>query len=337
MTPPTHFPFEEFWYLRGIEHGDKNPKDAWGGYGQKFEDAPKVYAFEDVQKFPTDVWLINGVRNYPHKARQLLVVDLDIHKAPDTFDANRVQVPTDTPVVRTQNGGHHVYFVVSTPNRGAEGDFEVAESAPFDVDIRGEFVKHHVVAPSAIPGVGGEYELVHDAPIKAAFDPGELVETITLDGEPLVRHRPDRASGGVGYDRGEIDPPEDMPTCYGAGLELRHEAPEDPNLNTHKVNVLTALCGLAAGYDTETVVDHFVSGYYPGDPSQSDRETTEYQVAHLARKLDTDQYSPPVPRTLREYGILPAGESCDCPIPSHTGKEEQRRQVMRAMLAGGRD
>lgn len=326
---PDHFEYDELWYVRGIGDGNKNPKDKWGGYSdddgspRDFDAAPKVYTHDDVLKFPSDSWLVPAIYDKPHMTRWLLVFDIDIHKAPDDFDENRVTVAPDTPLIKTQSGGYHVYTMVTNrPTRGKESDFEIVQDLPgdFDVDIRGEFVKHHVVAPRDIPGVGGEYELVNDAPIKGRNDPDELAQMIQLDGEPLVRYNPVGDRSGSSYERGEIDPPAEMPMCYGAGLDLRAKAPERDDLNTHKVNVLTALCGLAAGYDTETVVEHFVEHYPPGQACNADLEKTEYQVEHIAKKLENGTYSAPPNLTLQQYSLLPEGEWCDCEIRGHSGE-----------------
>lgn len=326
------FPYEELYYLKARGPDDKQPADAWGGYSQDFEDASCVYTHDDVEMFPSSHWLVNGIRDLDRMTRHLLVFDIDIHKAPDGFDDDRVSLQADTPVVRSQNGGLHVYFIVNQTEPGKESDFEVAVGLPFDIDIRGEFVKHHVVAPNAIPGVSGGYELEQDTSIKAYFDPAEAARQIYFDGEPALSYDPAGRRHGSGYDRGEIDPPVSLPKCYGAGLELRKKAPEDNNLNTHKVNVLTALCGLAAGYDTDTVVDLFVEEYYPGDPDRADRERTEYQVEHLARKLDNGEYDPPSVSTLQDYSILPDEEWCKCGLPKHDDAGENKSDYYDADL-----
>jgi P4 family phage/plasmid primase-like protien len=81
--------------------------------------------------------------------------------------------------------------------------------------------------------------------------------------------------------------------------------------------VLTAACGLAAGYDPEEVGGHFCGEWspYDGDTDLSDKETTEYQVRHI----NDGGYAPPSEQTLRDYGILDEGEHCDedCPVDYH--------------------
>jgi hypothetical protein len=307
--------------------------DTWGGYTDEdgnptdYEQAEHVYGHEAVEMFPHDCWLTHSIKDKPHMTRWLLVFDVDIHKAPDDFDPDRVGIPTDTAVAKSQSGGFHVYMVVTQrPTRGKEKDFEIVQDLPgdFDVDIRGEFVKHHVVAPSDIPGVGGPYGLVNDTSLKHNSEPDELAKSITLDGEPLLRYNP---SGGInsggGINREGIEPPEDMPKCYAHGLDLRADPPDDDtDLNTHKVNVLTALCGLAAGYDVDSVANHFVEEYPPeNERCNADQERTEYQVGHLAEKLDSENgYRPPANLSLQGHGILPEGEWCDCDIEGHNGK-----------------
>lgn len=318
------FPYGELYYLRARGPDDKQPADSWGGYNQDFDEAADVYTHEEVEMFPSTDWLVNGIQNSTGMTRHLLVFDLDIHKAPDDFDPDRVELLADTPVIRSQNGGLHVYFAISQEHPGKESDFEVTADLPFDIDIRGEFVRHHVVAPNPVPGVSSGYDLQNDATISHFFDPAEAASKITLDGAPALSYNPSNGRPGSGYDRDEIDPPKDMPKCYGAGLELRKKAPDDRSLNTHKVNVLAALCGLAAGYDIETVVGHFIDEYYPGDPANADREKTEYQVEHIAEKIDNGEYDPPTVSTLQEYDILPADEWCHCGLPKHDKQAENR-------------
>jgi hypothetical protein len=179
----------------------------------------------------------------------------------------------------------------------------------------------HVVGPSDIPGVGGDYTVVNNESITAGTRPGQICEKIKLDGEQLLEYDPDTPTGDFDYDLPD-DPPEEMPTCYYKGLELRKACPDDHG-HTHKVNVLTGLCGLAAGYDVETVVDHFAGEWAPQD--HVDRDKTEYHVEHLASKLEAE-YSPPALSSLREYGILDDSECCgdNCPIEWHTPDEGTR-------------
>lgn len=329
------FPFEELHYLKARGLGDKRPQEAWGGYSTDLADNPKVYDAGQVQESDHGAWLINGIENSDVMDHHLLIFDLDIYKAPDGFDADRVEVPDETPIVQSQSGGLHVYFVVSSPSRAKESDFKVQEHVPFDIDIRGEYVKAHVVAPSDIPGVGGGYGLVNDASIQHVFTPDEAAKRIQVDGEPAVRYDPGGFAGSsAGFERENVDPPQELPKCYGAGLALRAEAPDDPDLNTHKINVLTALAGLAAGYDTETVVQHFVEDYYPGKPSHADRDRTRYQVEHIARKLDSGEYSPPSIDSLRQYGILPIDETCLCGLPGHDTEKSNQSPYFSVDLAG---
>lgn len=326
------FPYEELYYLKGRGDGSKKPAESWGGYGTPLADNDDVYSHGDVRKFPRESWLLNGIRDKEHMSHKLLIFDLDIHKAPDSFDPDRVTIPDNTPVVRSQNGGFHVYFVVDTPTTGKESDFQAADELPFDIDIRGEYVKMHVVAPADIPGVSGPYEIVNDETINHVFDPAEAAESVKLDGEPALVHSPG-CSGAGGYERDEIDPPDDLPKCYAAGLSLRKEAPDDENLNTHKVNVLTGMLGLAAGYSVDDVVTHFVEEYYPGSAADADRERTRYHVEDIAERLD-NRYSPPAISTLREYGILPKDEVCMCGLPGHTKERANMSDYYDAGLEG---
>ncbi len=317
------FQYDDLRYIELRGDGSKLPAKAWGGYSHEevgatgdLAETPCVYTAEDIQKHPADNWGVVDVQGPDHTRFALLIFDVDIHKAPDGFDPDRVGVPDDTPHIRSQNGGFHIYFILSGYERGdlQESDFQMTTDPGFDIDIRGSVVSHHVVAPSDIPGAGGPYEVVNDDTIKAVFDPQEAAEQITLDGEPLLKFDPDGGVDSYDFDVPD-DPPEDMPTRYHAGLELRKAAPDD-HPNTHKVNMLTAACGLAAGYDPEDVAGHFCGEWAPmdGDVDLSDKETTEYQVQHIK----DGRYSAPAESTLRDYGILDDGEHCEgCPIELH--------------------
>jgi hypothetical protein len=321
---PSNFPYEDLYYLRARGPDDKRPAESWGGYGQNFETATGVYRHDAVEMHPSSDWLLNAWAGDEPMPHQLLVFDLDTHKAPESFDGDRIGVPKDTALVKTQNGGLHVYTLVNSTTTAKESDFELTQDIPFGIDIRGEFVKHHVVAPSDVPGVENGYTLVQDKDIKMMRDAEAAARSITLDGSPLLKFNRSANGRSGGYEREDVDPPESMPDCYGSALTLRHEAPEDPELNTHKVNLLAALCGLAHGYDIDTVVGHFIDDYYPGDPGCADKERTRYQVEHIAEKLDNGDYSPPKVLTLQEYGILPSDEWCHCGLPGHTEAAEHR-------------
>jgi len=181
-------------------------------------------------------------------------------------------------------------------------------------------VSHHVVAPSEFPGCGGPYDIVNDETVSTFFEPADAAEQIRFDGEPLLEFSPDAA--GVDYDFDvPSEAPDEMPTCYHAGLELRKAAPDD-HPNTHKVNMLTAACGLAAGFDAEQVAADMCGDWAPqdGGADLSDKEQTEYQVGQIERS----GYNPPTEQTLRDYGILDDGQHCDedCPIGYHGPRED---------------
>ena len=328
------FDYEALRYIELRGDGSKLPANKWGGYSQDFDEADHVYTHDEVEMMPGREWGVVDVEDIDHGSMALLIFDIDIHKAPDAFDAERVQIPNDTLIVKSQNGGLHVYFKVNGAQRGeySESDFSMTATLPFDIDIRGSSVTHHVVAPSDIPGVGGDYEVVNNESIKAIGRPTEACERITLDGEPLLEFDQRTSVGDFEFDR-PSDAPDEMPTCYHAGLELRKAAPDD-HPNTHKVNVLAGLCGLSAGYSIEEVIDHFVNEYAPGD--ECDLERTEYQVKHLARHLDSGHYSPPAESTLRDYGILNDGEECDgdCPIDYHGPDQGHTFDVLEEVEGG---
>lgn len=314
--------------LRG--DGSKLPAKRWGGYTQNFDEAQYVHTHDEVEMIPGREWGVVDIEDANVASFALLIFDIDIHKAPDGFDASRIEVPDDTLIVKSQNGGLHVYFKVNGYQRGElqESDFSMTAKLPFDIDIRGSVVSHHVVAPSDIPGVGGDYDVVNNESIKPVLKPTEACERITLDGQPLLEFDQRATVGDFEFDR-PTDAPDEMPKCYHAGLELRKANPDD-HPNTHKVNVLTALCGLGAGYSVEEVVSHFVGEYAPGP--NADVGKTEYQVKHLARNLDSGHYSPPSEGTLRDYGVFEDGETCDddCPIDYHGSNEPHQFDVLAA-------
>jgi len=310
--------YEDLYYIRTRGPEDKRPMDKWGGYGQDFDEASQVFTHDEVQQMPDDWWAIVGVDDTETMSRTTLIFDLDVHKAPDDFDVNRLDVAADTLLTKSQNGGFHLYFTVQGQHQDLnESDFQMTEDLGWDIDIRGSAVGQHVVAPTEIPGVDTPYEIIQDETIKNVLDPADAAERVRCDGEPLLEFSPtNRAAGDYDIDR-DVEPPEEMPTCYHRGLQLREASP-DEHPNSHKVNVLTALCGLYAGYSVESVTGHFLD-YAPDNP---DQEKTEYQVQHLAEKIDLDQYSPPAISTLRNYGILDEDETCDCEIPYHGGDSD---------------
>lgn len=314
------FPYADIWYIKLRSETDKRALESWGGYSQDFQAAECVYSHAEVLESSHEWWGMVGVKG---EDRYLLSFDIDVHKAPHEFDVDLVQVPTNTLIVRSQSGGLHVHTIVHSPQGvGKESDFEMTYDLGFDIDIRGSYVKHHTVAPNAIPGVGGLYELKNDESMVVYQNPADAAERIRYlgddesereHGEALLAYRPGRSrhSGGVDIDR-DVEPPEEMPMCYHRGLQVRAEN-IDENVNTHKVNVLTALCGLAAGYSTNEMVRHLCDEFPPGE--NADESETTYQLKHLA----TGGYSPPTISTLREYGILDEGETCECAIEYHGG------------------
>ncbi|MFP9192774.1 bifunctional DNA primase/polymerase [Natrialbaceae archaeon A-CW1-1] len=322
--------------LRFIElcgDGSKLPARKWGGYSQDFDDAKHVHTHEEIVDHSNEEWGIVDCEDPAHSSLSLLIFDIDSHKASEEFDPSRLTIPGETLVTRSQNGGFHVYFAVHDTVRGElnEGDFHVTNDLPFDIDIRGSAVSHHVVAPKDIPGCGGLYEIANNEPIQAVLRPTEACELVKLDGEPAIEYSQRKMVGDIDFDRPE-EPPEDMPACYHAGLSLRKAAPNDPDLNTHKVNVLTALCGLAAGFDVGDVAEHMCGEYAPhdGDTDVSDEQETVYQVKHIGGMLESGQYSPPALSTLQDYGILDKGEVCgsNCPIDMHDHRSPAERNAL---------
>ena len=247
-----NLPYEDLWYIKLINAEDKNPLETWGGYSQDFEASDTVYSHEDVLASDHENWGVVGIQG---DDRYLLIFDLDVHKAPEGFDPDSITIPNETAIVRSQNGGLHVYFVVDADSEGKESDFSMTYDLGWDIDIRGSYVKHHVVAPADIPGVEGLYDLANDETLLTVFNPTDAADRIRYlgdpeseesHGEPLLKHSPASGFGGsVAIDR-DVEPPEEMPPCYHRGLQVRAANPDDPNVNTHKVNTLTALCGPAA-------------------------------------------------------------------------------------------
>jgi len=131
--------YERLRYIQLKGDGSKLPQYEWGGYSQDFDEAEHVREHNEVQMLPADEWGIVDIEDPPHNRMALLIFDLDIHKAPAGFDADRVGVPTDTLVTRSQNGGFHVYFAVNGCERGAlnESDFQMTADPGWDIDIRG--------------------------------------------------------------------------------------------------------------------------------------------------------------------------------------------------------
>lgn len=322
MSDLLRFDPDDFWYIKLAGRKSKFPAEEWGGYSQSFVASEDVFGHQKVVESDHDWWGICGCKDFDHSTLTTLVFDLDIHKAPEDFDPDRVTVPDNTLIVRSQNGGLHVYFKVHA-DRGdlQESDFQMAENLGWDIDIRGSAVSMHVVAPSEVPGVDSPYHVVENEDVKAVTDPADAAELIRLDGEPLLEYNPSgRVGGSIGIDR-DVEPPEEMPTCYHRGLQLRAAAPDD-HPNTHKVNVLTALCGLAAGYEIDAMQRHFCEEYPPDGVGME--EKSRYHLEHIARHVDRGEYSPPSISTLRDFGILDEDELCACDIQYHGGVVDNR-------------
>lgn len=331
MVDNLEFDYESLRYIQTRGPDDKRPKYKWGGYSQDFDAAEHVHTHEEVQAHPEDNWAVVDIEDYSsEEPRSLLIIDIDLYKADDPDEGDGVEdveeavrktgKPNGTPFAKSQSGGVHVYAWVAEPvGSMSPSDFELADGVPYDIDVKGSAVSGHVVAPTDVPGVESSYELVQDGEIIGVIDPQDVLQDITYDGKQALRYRPE--SGGVDWD-GDLpsESPEDLPACYGRALQLRRKAPDDLG-NTHKVNLMAAMCGLAAGYDEEDVAGHMCGEYAPGGNSSSaDEEETKYQVDHIAGMMESGRYAPPALSTLRGYGILDDGESCgdSCPIDLHS-------------------
>lgn len=90
MTGDLTFNYEDLRYIELREAGSKFPARKWGGYSQDFETADHVYTAEDIRLHPAEAWGVVGIEDPDHASTSLLIFDLDVHKAPDDFDPDRV-------------------------------------------------------------------------------------------------------------------------------------------------------------------------------------------------------------------------------------------------------
>lgn len=134
MSEGLEFPYEDLWYIRLPNEAGKNPREAWGGYSQNFEAAEQVYSHDEVLESSHEYWGVVGIRG---EDRYLLIFDLDVYKEPTELDRDTISVPNETLIVRSQRGGHHVYFVINDQDGpGNETDFTMTYDLGFDIDIR---------------------------------------------------------------------------------------------------------------------------------------------------------------------------------------------------------
>ncbi|QRV16307.1 hypothetical protein JMJ58_05290 [Haloterrigena salifodinae] len=314
------------------ERGAKMPADAWGGYDQDFDTADTIYSAEDVASLPHNRWGVVGfsVPEAPVDSN-LIVFDFDFHKADADISIDNIQSaprgkigpPVEFPVVESQNGGAHVYALVEqAPVK--ESDFDLTHDW---IDVRGEAVKHHVVAPTETPGVNTDYSIYYECSIPMFSSYAELMDSIALDGDFIGEFSGDEtvsdAVGDVEFDRA-ANAPGEMPTCYQRTLQFRaHPIKRDGHGNPWKVDTLCALLGLSHGYTVEEVADHFEE-YPPGAKvDKFDRNVTISHLRRLVQKLETHELAPPAAATLRSHNILEIGEGCACDLPGHfdPGKE----------------
>lgn len=341
QSDSLNFDYKSLQYIQLRGNDSKIPAKVWGGYDQDFDKADNIHDHEDISIHPAESWGIVGIDKMNRASESLLIFDLDLYKLPEDFDEERIGLPSNTLVTRSQRGGYHIYFRLLgvAPGDLSESDFEIAEDLP--ADIRGSAVSAHVVAPADIPGCSGSYEVVKNEPIASLFNAKEACadkNAVLLDGEPAIQYNPGRsAASNFDWDVPE-EPPESMPKCYHAGLELRKAAPDD-HPNSHMVNVLTGLCGLAAGYSVEEIAAEMCGEYAPvdSDVDLSDKSTTEYQLNHLKNKLESGEYSPPSLQTLRSHGILGDEQSCgdNCEIENHdprTQSEKDAAETIRSFI-----
>ncbi|MFA9517288.1 hypothetical protein ACERIT_08740 [Halopenitus sp. H-Gu1] len=309
----------DFRYIR-IASDTKHPMDKWGGYSQDFDEAEHVYTHEDVQESSHDRWGIAGMDSTENinTGFHLLIFDLDLYKT-DQVDADDVQVTDaeDVPVVKSQNGGAHLYFALHDPV--SESDINLNHDW---IDLRGSAVKSHVVAPADIPGCeDSKYDLTNDARVPVFLSVGEVLDRVEIRGEPIGEHDP---ADPVDVDFARGDAPDEMPDCYHAALSFRSSEAREEHPNAFKIDTFAGLLGLAAGYSVETVTEHF-GEYAPfGDSTEFDEQKTRKHLKRLAEKMDLAGMCPPALSTLREHGILKEEESCLCSIPYHGTRPKQR-------------
>lgn len=300
----------ELRYIRIVD-GKKQPMDSWGGYSQDFDDADDVYTHDEVLESDHDRWGVVGLDAPDNTEFHLFVLDLDIYKS-DEYDIDDVDITNagDVPIVRSQNGGAHLYFALHEPV--AESDI----SLNFDwIDLRGSAVKSHLVAPADVPGCEhSTYDLVNDTTIPVFFTVGEVLDRVTVDGEPFGDHEPSDPLD-VDFERGEA--PDEMPKCYHSALSFRASEAREQHPNAFKIDTFAGMLGLAAGYSVDDVTEHFGEFAPSGDSSEFDEQLTRDHLEKLARKLDNGVLVPPAISTLRDHGILAADESCTCSIEFH--------------------
>lgn len=314
-------------YLRFIklreESGEKRPAVTWGGYSEQFDANSDVYSVQDVAASNHDRWGVVGFEapeNAPTNPN-LIVIDLDLHKdgAPDRSDIGisreGAMLSYEPVIVESQSGGVHLYALVDQP-AVKESEFDV----PWWVDLRGQAVKHHVVAPTETPGVDTAYELRNDASMPEFGSYQEFAEMVTVDGEQIIEYE-GSLSGPSETPEYDGDAPADMPTCYQQALAARADAEfREAHGNPWKVDTLAAQLGIALGYDVETVADHFEAHPKGGDASEFDRNLTVSHLQRLAGKMRGDGAEglrAPSALTLRGHGVLDAGESCSCDLHQH--------------------
>ncbi|GAA0678869.1 hypothetical protein ACFQDG_01140 [Natronoarchaeum mannanilyticum] len=302
------FNYDELRYIR-VADGKKQPIDAWGGYSQDFEDADDVYMHEEVCESDHDEWGVVGIDAPDGHDWYTFILDIDIHKS-DDYDVDDIVVTDaeDTPIVKSQNGGVHVYFALHESVK--EADIDLVH--PW-IDLQGSATKSHVVAPRNIPGCeGSDYDLVNDTEIPVFFSVGEVLDRVNIGGEPIGEHDPSDPLD-VDFERGEA--PDEMPTCYYSALSFRSSEAREEHPNAFKIDTFAGMLGLAAGYSVDDVTEHF--GEFAPHGTEFDEQLTRDHLKKLARKLDNGALVPPAISTLREHGILAAGESCTCSIEYH--------------------
>lgn len=316
------------WFIKLPEDTDtKAPKGfPWGGYSTNFEENDDVYTAEEVAASRHSRWGICGINAQPEwpTSPNLIVVDIDTYEdgAPSLSEigisGDALMAGIEPVIVESQSGGVHIYGLVDEPPVN-ESEFNFPEW----VDLRGEAVKQHVVAPREVPGNDADkYTIRNEASIPEFGSYSAFAELLTMDGgaTQLIEYTGAMSQNVTTPEYGG-DAPEDMPMCYRQALAARaDEEFRDQHGNPWKVDTLAGQLGIALGYDVETVADHFEASPKAGNASEFDRNLTISHLERLVRKMRGDggeDLRAPSALTLRGHGILDAGDSCSCNLHDH--------------------
>jgi hypothetical protein len=319
---------------------------SWGGYSTDFERNADVYTVEQVAASEHSRWGVPGF-NAPEESPtdpNLIVIDLDVYKdeAPDLseieFSYDLLMAEVEPVVVESQRGGVHIYALVNEPPV-KEPDFDMPEW----IDLRGEAVKQHVVAPTEVPGNEAEgYTIRNEVAIPEFDSYHEFCEMLTMDDgdTQLIEYPESLSSPSSSPNYSTEDPPEGIPQCYERALSARADGSfRSQHGNPWKVDTLCGQLGIALGYDLGTIADHFEEFPKGGDSSEYDRNLTVSHLKRLAGKMrdDDPELHAPTALTLRGHGILNPGESCACNLHKCHDPDVSRCSEYYAYLTGSHE